>query len=286
MPGPMQVGHRGSGLGLTYCRRVLEALGGPLTLSSRPGLGSTFSFTVPLADTAAPAPAAHSAHGADRRRRSAVPRRGAFDPGRLVRQRPGERRHRHDDRRPRTHPARPAAARSAHARRWRRGRTRLARRPPHPAHSAGGDRDVVAAGPGRPGPRRRDPSGARQGRPVPRHRRPPDQRLRSGRAADDEPGDAAAEHPGRGRHRRLAPGVRRLAAPRRLPGRRGGDRRGRAGPAQPQPSFDLVLLDIHLPDMSGLRRLRPDQGHPGDRRRSRCCTCRRRRSAPTTARPR
>ena len=58
VPGPRQVGHRGSGLGLTYCRRVLEALGSPLTLSSRPGLGSTFSFTVPLADTAAPAPAA------------------------------------------------------------------------------------------------------------------------------------------------------------------------------------------------------------------------------------
>ncbi len=44
----------GSGLGLAFAKRVAEAMGGALTVKSRPGLGSTFTLSV-LADRAAPA---------------------------------------------------------------------------------------------------------------------------------------------------------------------------------------------------------------------------------------
>jgi PAS domain S-box-containing protein len=39
----------GVGLGLYVCRRLVEAMAGRLTVQSRPGSGSTFSFTLPLA---------------------------------------------------------------------------------------------------------------------------------------------------------------------------------------------------------------------------------------------
>jgi CheY-like chemotaxis protein len=46
--GPLQNRRRGSGLGLPYARRVVHALGGDLTLSSRPGEGSTFTVSLPV----------------------------------------------------------------------------------------------------------------------------------------------------------------------------------------------------------------------------------------------
>ena len=39
----------GAGLGLTISRRIIEGHGGRLTVQSEPRLGSTFTFTVPLA---------------------------------------------------------------------------------------------------------------------------------------------------------------------------------------------------------------------------------------------
>src|SRR5262249_37020474 len=46
--GPLQARRRGSGLGLPYARRVVPALGGSLTLRSEPGVGSTFTITLPV----------------------------------------------------------------------------------------------------------------------------------------------------------------------------------------------------------------------------------------------
>lgn len=49
--------HGGTGLGLSLCRQLVQAMGGALWLQSQPGAGSTFSFELPL-------PAAGSEPGA------------------------------------------------------------------------------------------------------------------------------------------------------------------------------------------------------------------------------
>ncbi|MBF0097314.1 MAG: response regulator [Magnetococcales bacterium] len=52
----------GTGLGLYLCKKIVELLGGDLTLCSRPGYGSTFSFSIDLPmvqDKPVAAPAAH-----------------------------------------------------------------------------------------------------------------------------------------------------------------------------------------------------------------------------------
>jgi signal transduction histidine kinase len=41
----------GLGLGLAFVRRIIEAHRGTITVDSTPGKGTTFSFTVPAADT-------------------------------------------------------------------------------------------------------------------------------------------------------------------------------------------------------------------------------------------
>jgi PAS domain S-box-containing protein len=49
----------GSGLGLTICKRLMELMDGEISLSSEPGRGSTFSFTLRLGLSIAPAVTLH-----------------------------------------------------------------------------------------------------------------------------------------------------------------------------------------------------------------------------------
>jgi signal transduction histidine kinase len=42
--------HAGAGLGLSFCRRIVEGMGGEIRATSTPGEGSTFRVTLPRAD--------------------------------------------------------------------------------------------------------------------------------------------------------------------------------------------------------------------------------------------
>ena len=44
----------GNGLGLTFCKNVVEASEGRLTLQSVPGQGATFTITLPVWDASTP----------------------------------------------------------------------------------------------------------------------------------------------------------------------------------------------------------------------------------------
>jgi signal transduction histidine kinase/ligand-binding sensor domain-containing protein/CheY-like chemotaxis protein/HPt (histidine-containing phosphotransfer) domain-containing protein len=52
----------GTGLGLAICRQLVELMGGSIGAASMPGVGSTFSFVLPLADGVQPPLVAHVPH--------------------------------------------------------------------------------------------------------------------------------------------------------------------------------------------------------------------------------
>ncbi|WP_448971620.1 ATP-binding protein, partial [Klebsiella michiganensis] len=54
----------GTGLGLTICRNLAQALGGAILVSSVPGEGSTFTLDLPLQRASAPAIAVPQSAGA------------------------------------------------------------------------------------------------------------------------------------------------------------------------------------------------------------------------------
>jgi signal transduction histidine kinase len=68
---PIQRRYRGSGLGLSLSRKIAQLLGGSVSVISEPGVGSTFSVTIPIQFTPLAAPATESNRaGADPKAKS------------------------------------------------------------------------------------------------------------------------------------------------------------------------------------------------------------------------
>ena len=62
---PQRMGIRGSGIGLTIVKQIVEAHGGKIQVESEPGAGSKFTVTIPLFEVSSPQSAVFNLPTAD-----------------------------------------------------------------------------------------------------------------------------------------------------------------------------------------------------------------------------